>query len=224
MVEPTDVAGVWDRLVSESQKRLASNKPNETPNRKLSLTLSPIRRHEPNVEREASRIPMEIRKVLRATASGLVRWPILLCGDPGTGKTSASLCLVDHAPGSEWWTWEGFWRFVGDVNMGRAMEERKPVAAAGYREVSKPIKWSHRGFWKWFRDLPLAVIDDVGLRSTANDTQYEALKMALDQRHGLPLLVTSNLDPAALGIVFDLRIMDRIGSGTVIKLEGKSMR
>ncbi len=94
----------------------------------------------------------------------------------------------------------------------------------GYREASQVIQWTPSRFWAMFRNLPLAVIDDVGLRASANDTQYEAMKMALDQREDLPLIVTSNLDLPGLGMVFDLRVMDRIGCGTVIELSGDSQR
>ncbi len=95
--------------------------------------------------------------------------------------------------------------------------------AEGYREVTRTITYTPQKWWAEFRSLPLAVIDDIGLRASANDTQYEALKMALDQRENLPLILTSNLDLPGLGMIFDLRVMDRLSCGTVIDLFGEKV-
>lgn len=218
-------ADIWDQVVSLSMSKLASGAPSVEPLKKLDVKPQSQRRHCLVRNRDPSRIDAGLRQTIRDAAAGIVKWPIFVTGRPGTGKTCAGLCVADHVHGSEWWSWDEFWRFVGDVNFGRASTmfggEKNPE---GYTEPSKRFDWTPQTFWKWFRGLPLAVIDDVGLRATANDTQYEALKMALDQRESLPLIVTSNNSVDAIGEIFDARIMDRIECGTVVELNGKSQR
>ena len=164
--------------------------------------------------------------MIREAAFAGLRWPLVVTGKPGTGKTCAGLCVADHVRGSNWWTWDDFWRFIADVNFGRATETRGGEwnQEGGYREVSTSVTWTPKKFWTSFGNLSLAVIDDVGLRASANDTQYEAMKTALDRREKIPLIVTSNLDLPELGKIFDLRIMDRLASGTVVELTGESRR
>ncbi len=177
--------------------------------------------------REAGKIDKAVRAAIRKASTDGIAWPLVVCGNPGTGKTCAGLCVADHVPGAEWWAWEEFWRWVQEINMGRFKGSPSIELSPGYREITRHVNWTTRSLWKWFKGLSLAVIDDVGLRGDANDTQYESLKQALDQRAGLPLIVTSNLDVVGLGKVFDLRIMDRLSAGTVVELfgkEAKSMR
>lgn len=185
-----------------------------------------LKRHLPQMNREPGQIDQRLRKRFRDAAKGLVRWPLFISGEPGTGKTCAGLSLADHVLNAEWWAWEGFWRFVQDVNMGRAVTTLagRWNEDGGYRELSTVIHWTPYKWWSYVASLPLVILDDVGLRGQANDTQYEALKAVLDRRDGLPLIVTSNLDLPKLGIVFDLRVMDRLGCGTTVHLDGKSRR
>lgn len=170
-------------------------------------------------------IAPELRKLIREAAAVGIKWPLVITGKPGTGKTCAGLAVADHVHGSQWWTWDDFWRFVGDVNFGRAVSERGGAQTSeGWSEPRTTITWTPKTWWSSFAKYSLTVIDDVGLRASANDTQYEAMKMALDRREKLPMIVTSNLDLPGLGMIFDLRIMDRLAAGTVVELTGESRR
>ncbi len=174
--------------------------------------------------REPGRIHPKIREAIRDAAAGRTRWPLVILGKPGSGKTCAGLCVADHVEGSAWWSWDEFWRFVGDVNFGEATKtlggQWNPE---GWFELTRTITYTPQTWWSSFNKLSLVVIDDIGLRANANDTQYESLKMALDKRDNLPLIVTSNLTLPGLGTIFDLRVMDRLGCGTVIELFGKDI-
>jgi hypothetical protein len=180
----------------------------------------------PTQPREVARIDSSLRLVLRKASTDGIRWPLVIIGKPGTGKTCAGLSVCDYVRGAEWWPWEEFWRFTGDVNLGRAKGIFLPGkdTGEGWRESSQRVDWTPKKFWQWFGRLPLAVLDDVGLRGSANDMQYEAFKLALDSRSNVPTIVTSNLAIEGLGRVFDARIMDRLSAGTVVELNGLSMR
>lgn len=216
-------ADTWDQVVSQSIKQLSTKTPVVVPLKKLEVTAKAQQRHCLTRSREVGQIDLEIRKTIRAAAAGELKWPLSILGKPGTGKTCAGLCVADHVADSEWWTWDDLWRFVGDVNFGRAVTRHERIDFQGLRQAWT-TEWTPKKFWDYFHGLPLAVIDDIGLRASANDTQYEAIKMALDRRENLPLIVTSNLDIPGLGMIFDLRVMDRLSCGTVISLQGESRR
>ncbi len=218
-------ADIWEQVVSQSISKLSTGTPSVAPLRKLEVKATAQKRHHLTRDREPGKIDVELRQTIRDAAAGKVKWPLFICGKPGTGKTCAGLCVADHVHGSEWWSWDDFWRYLNDVNFGRAVSRRGgDMNPEGYRELTTTITWTAPKWWTWFKGLPLAIIDDIGLRANANDTQYEALKMALDVRENLPLIVTSNLDAVGIGMIFDLRVMDRLSCGTVIDLQGRSQR
>lgn len=220
----TPEAATWDQVVSQSQAKLSNKTPSAGP-RKLLVRPQAEPRHLLAIQREPAMIDQRLRDVIRKAAAGAVKWPLFVVGKPGSGKTCAGLCVADHVEGSGFWPWDEFWRFLNDVNMGRAVTQvpgkKNPN---GYTEPGHSITWTSARWWAAFRSLPVAIVDDIGLRASANDTQYEAMKRALDEREGLPLILMSNLDEAGIGTIFDLRVMDRISCGTVVKLEGKSLR
>lgn len=218
---------IWAQVVSQSTKRLSTKTPSDDGNKKLAMTLTPTRVAQPDRSREAGAIQVGLRAKIKQATTGYLKWPLFIHGAPGSGKTCASLCVADHVERSSWSTWDDFWRYVADVNFGRAFFETggQPTEyGVGIRTPRITHKWTSVRYWAWIASVPLLVIDDIGLRATANDTQYEALKMALDQRESRPLILTSNLDTAGIGKIFDLRVMDRISGGTVVEITGKSRR
>ncbi len=227
--EPLDSAAIWDKAVSESLARLknTSKSASET-HAKVALSSKPDRIYKLAVDRNPGQIDPKLRQTFRDAAQGLVKWPLFVGGEPGQGKSCATLCLADYVPGAFWTPWEAYWKFISDVNFGRARSEipgRLVEEGLGsYRELSVTVNWTYRRWWAHFYHLPLAIIDDVGLRASANDTQYEALKQALDARVHQPLIVTSNLDLNTLGKTFDARVLDRLSCGTIVILKGKSRR
>lgn len=166
-----------------------------------------------------------LRQAIREAAAGKLRWPLFITGNPGTGKTCGALCVVDHTEGSEFWIWDEYWRFVNDVNFGRAQTIiQGGKDPDGWDHPSRMIDWTTQKWWAYVERLPLLVLDDIGLRGVANDTQYEAMKLTLDRRHNLPTILTSNLDVVKIAEVFDYRVMDRIDSGTTVHIKGTSRR
>ncbi len=223
--ERRDQPVIWDDLVSASVRRLASKTLPDARHSKLSITTTPIVRHLPTVRREAGMIDMKIRGWIRKASTDGIRWPLVLSGAPGVGKTCSGLCVVDHVPDGEWWAWGDFWRFVLDVNMGKRVNDLRKGRRTeeGWFEPSARVKWTTAGLWKWFAGLPLVVLDDVGV-SDGKAAQRETMTTALDRREGRPFIITSNLDIDALGEAFDARVMDRLSAGTVVEMFGKDAK
>lgn len=227
--EPMGNEGIWDQVVSRSLQNAKNTSTSASVTHAgLAISVKPDRIYKPAVERELGKIDQNLRQTFRDAIQGLVKWPLFVGGAPGMGKSCATLCLADHVPGAFWTPWEAFWKFISDVNFGRAQSEipgRLVDEGLGtYRTLSVTVNWTYKRWWAHFYHLPLAIIDDVGLRASANDTQYEALKQALDARERKPLIVTSNLDLGALGKTFDARVLDRLSCGTIVLLNGKSRR
>ena len=79
-------------------------------------------------------------------------------------------------------------------------------------------------WWDWLEKRRLLVLDDIREFATVSDTRYDAVKMALDRRYGMPLILTTNLTLKEIAKAFDMRIADRLAGGTVIVATGESMR
>lgn len=220
----SDQTTVWDVIVSKSKATTPSNTPTAVL-AKLPLRPTPDVRYLPQVERRPDGIPNHVRQTIREASATGIKWPLYLVGNPGTGKTCAGLCIADYCPGAWWVEWPEFWRFVNDVNFRRAETEIRGVLnEGGWREPSATIKWNPARWWRYAERLSCFVLDDLGTGDKATALQYEALKTLLDRRQKKPLIVTSNVEPLALKDTFDARIVDRLDSGTVVKLSGKSRR
>lgn len=223
--ERRDQPVMWDQVVSESTKRLSNGTASDVRLSKLAISKDSVIRHQPTVMREPAMINDKIRVWLRKSSTDGIKWPLVLCGKPGTGKTCAGLCAADHVPDAEWWAWGEFWRFVLDVNMGKRVNDFRQGRRTeeGWFEPSMRVRWTTPGLWKWFTGLPLVVFDDVGV-ADATSVQRETLTTALDRREGRPTILTSNLDVAGLGKVFDARVYDRLSAGTVVEMFGKDAK
>ncbi len=78
----------------------------------------------------------------------------------------------------------------------------------------------------WKR-LPLCVLDEIGVGSTASDFRLDALLEVLNTRcdHPVkPLIVTSNLEPKEIERAYDDRVASRILAGTVYHVGGDDRR
>lgn len=153
-----------------------------------------------------------LRTTIRRLVCGELPWPLVLIGPAGTGKTCAALCLVDHAHG-RYWT-------AGDLCglLIRAQDGRYEWSNGGYGG-----KWHPEDVWGWIATAPLVALDEIGTRAVS-DFAYETVKRVIDEREGKPLVVISNADLAALGRLYDDRIVSRLAAGTVVELAGDDRR
>ncbi len=163
----------------------------------------------------------------------------------GNGKTTAALMLLDRAYGEsdfDFFPTEAFdvmWGFIDYRTFPRFMENVGRGEATWNSHMAGG-KLTEGRFWNFVAKGALLVIDDV----CEQDRETMRLghdprglfKRILDERGGLPTIVTSNLSPHATGDgkpselsrILDpsgiVRMTDRVLCGTVIEMTGESLR
>lgn len=167
------------------------------------------------LEREAAGIDRELFSVIKALSLMQAPWPLLLTGPAGTGKTCASLWLLDHTRGGKYFTITELTEALIELMKG---ELRHEVPGQGSFKVHR------KSFWRDIEAAPLVVLDELGCRDKVSDHHYEAVKRLLDLRHGLPFIVISNLELDAISRLYDDRVASRLAGGTVVSLKGEDRR
>lgn len=149
---------------------------------------------------------------MRDLAGGRARWPLVLTGEPGTGKTCAALALAD-------WT------------LGQRIYEQLPWLVQSLIDANQGLVCDDTGqrirgrtIWLGWAGADLTILDELGSRDTVTDYQYETLKRAIDTRHGKPCIWISNLSLDRLAGVYDDRIASRLAEGTVFDAGAKDRR
>ena len=164
--------------------------------------LPPQSRH----RREWDQVPQVVVDAVKLLSLGNARWPLVLLGEAGSGKTCAGLCLVDmwgglYVTAAEWAS------FVVRCRLGEV------ETSNGYRIFENEV-WRHFAL-----DAPLVVLDELGERNPT-DTAYQTVKKAIDVRQGAPLVVISNLTIEQLAKLYSDPVASRLRAGTVVRLEG----
>jgi DNA replication protein DnaC len=216
MEQQQDPAEVWDMLV-ESARQVASMRASSELSNSLRcpLPLRPgaIRDWLVNKVRLIDQIPPQVREAIRALVAGKANWPLVLCGGPGTGKTCASLCLLDyHLGGGFYFTATGLAQEAACAQMGEI-----------YLPNSGRLLTLSQ-FWLELGNCQLVVLDELGTRGQVTDHHYDCVQRLLNAREGKPLVCCSNLRLADLATVYDDRIVSRLSAGTVLWLEGADRR
>ncbi len=210
-----DPGNQWDKAVAESLVRQTSTPP--SPQSRPTAPLHLGRRkpfHLPNKARDLARVPEIFRSTLRALVRGEKPWPLFAYGPAGTGKTCAALCLLDYVEDSDYYTASGLCETMIQCQNGRL---------EWYVEGRGGTLWPER-FWSKLTHQSLVVLDEIGTRDRVSDHHYECVKRVLDDRHGKPLILLSNLDLTTIAQVYDDRLASRMAAGTVLKLDGPDMR
>lgn len=175
----------------------------------------PLRTFLPRLEREVAGIDRELLSVLMALTLGESRWPLFLNGPAGSGKTCAALWLLDHCRNGKYFTVTELTDALTAMMKG---ELRQLCDGQGHYRVYQADYWHRVGH------ASLVVLDEIGCREKVTDHHYEAVKRVLDVRQGLPLIVISNLDLAAVAKLYDDRIASRLAGGTVVTLRCEDRR
>lgn len=206
---------VWDQLLASARQRESTTELRARSTCPLPLRTAPEihPRNLPDKPRLLIMIPGDIRAAIRHCVAGAARWPLVLSGSSGTGKTCAALCLLDYAGGHYW--------AAADLceELRRADAGRLETRRTGYGQTIWP-----EDMWEWIKKAPLVVLDELGCRDRVSDFQYETAKRVLDKREGRPLMVLSNLTLAVLAELYDDRFVSRLASGTVLELAGEDRR
>lgn len=137
-------------------------------------------------------------------------WPLVLVGEPGTGKTCAALCLLDFCAGRKFYTVMELCEELIEVQKDRKEYGGAPDSIGAW--------------WKRWKEANCTVLDELGARDKVSDFQYECVKRAIDERHMKPAIFISNLGLDQLARVYDDRIASRLAAGTVIQFTGEDMR
>lgn len=184
----------------------------------LRFSSTPQRVHRKTHDREKERIPPKIRPLIRKVLIGESPWPLYLWGPPQYGKTSASLFICDLVNGSYFWDFQTICTIYAGIKRGEptVLAFRGAVTPEGWREPERILRFNLMGFLNHVRYCPLLVIDEIGLREQPTACQYECLIKILDERVGMPLIVTSNISPAEIEFSYDERIKSRIAQGTSV--------
>lgn len=176
---------------------------------RLKLLKTPVVRVQKTVDRSMAAVDDRLRAVFRRLTAGQAKWPLLLHGSVGSGKTLAALSLCDYMLGFPYFTTaEDLTNNVYDLS-------------AYCWQRSKGIDEDRTA---------LHVVDEVGVghpRSDPHMREYKAMKRFADNREHYAqrcAIYISNVDPDALKRVYDKRIANRITCGEVFELTGESRR
>jgi len=142
------------------------------------------------------------------------RFPVLLWGPPGRGKSYAAALLYSSIQGRAVW--------IRAVEFIRAIQtcrrDGSVVMPGALYECGESSLWKSRVI-----SPDVLFVDDIGLRAPT-ESQYELLFELFDRREGKPTVYTSNLSPNQLAEIYDDRIASRICRGTRIEFGGADRR
>ena len=162
---------------------------------------------------EWGKVPKIVVNQIEAAAKAN-RWPVLITGDVGVGKsTVAALCYRD---------WSGLTaKYMTASSAASTLKKAEfggvvlPGALDSIGDVALLRSWCER--------TGLLVLDDL-----TNGLSHEGAKAALwriiDGRAGRPAVYTANGSPDELAAFFGLSLKDRLFHGTSILWPGKSKR
>lgn len=151
------------------------------------------------------------------------KWPILLSGPVGLGKSYAMACVYMG------WRQQAVWRNAGSllnllVKCDFAGSQGVPVMRS-----NGTTDYEHESsIYKKVSEYPLLCLDELG-SSKQSDKHREKLNNILDHRKGKPLIVTTNLSSERFEEVYDARTHSRLwggseGEGVVILCDGPDRR
>lgn len=170
---------------------------------------------------EWSKVPRRLNETLTNAFKG-EQFPIFIHGTPGNGKSCAMACVYQRwsKPIARWYRLE---QFVRDIQAARHQGhvEMPVVLETGERAT---IKRSERKLWQFVEDpQQLWCFDDFGTRDVTASA-FDIVFELIDRRGRRPMIVTSNLSLDDIAELYDARIADRLGAGTVIECTGRSRR
>lgn len=161
----------------------------------------------PHIDRERSEVTPFLAEAIRSCQMGESPWPLFINGPPGSGKTCAALCYLDHKGVGIYHTVETWVELCKEAAAGRATH------STGYKRTILDVR-------RDMRESLVVVIDELGLRKLP-DREYTNLHWAIDVRGSKkPLICISNLDLKRLVQVYDDRIASRLRGGTCVQTSG----
>lgn len=223
----------WNALVAQSLSRVSTPTSCETRGRKpLRIKPEAVCLAQREVRRTLGQVDPRLRMVFRGLVTGLKPWPLYLWGAAGTGKTSAALVVLDHCGRNQ--SEHEFLPAVHDWLYGYAevrslaglkIKADRGLAAHDFGVPDGCSSWD-RMLYHWGR-LPVVLLDEIGVGAQAGDFKLDTLLEVLNTRCNdpvKPLIVTGNLSPEDLPVMYDDRVSSRALAGTVYRLGGNDRR
>lgn len=154
--------------------------------------------------RSWSAVDAELQRVFRNLCLGKIRWPLLIWGDTGRGKTAAILAMCDITVDAAFRTMDGF------------IESLLGVGTAG-------------SWWETIQERELLVVDELLGRDEVRSVEVDAIKKVLDIREQYRQRVgvyVTNHPPGRLRArdMYGERMYSRLTCGTVFELTGSDRR
>ena len=151
-----------------------------------------------------------------------MRWPLLLTGKTGTGKTCLAGLIFERFPDMEQPMGGGECYWVNATDGLRAMVCSQ-VEHQRFFGMPQGVPTRYFDHLNAARECGLLVLDDLGARKPSEAVQEVVLAL-INARAGKPFIVTTNLGMKELAANYDDRVVDRLGEGTVLEFSGKSRR
>lgn len=154
-------------------------------------------------------------QMILAARSG--RWPILLAGRSGIGKSCLACLVASHVP---------HWRFtpaselIGWVLQARTSDTKSvAMRTMGGQEVER----NESEIFRWVERANILVLDDVGVR-LLTEAQSDILLRVLDLRFNRPTIVTTNCTAETLPQMVGERCASRMRAGAQFRMQGHDRR
>lgn len=146
------------------------------------------------------------------------RWPLVLAGTTGSGKSCLAALLATRVP---------HWRFIECSELLTAiMTCRTSDAKTAQMHAMNGtgmIERSETEIMSWCENAPILVLDDVGTRQLS-EAQADALLRVINSRMGKPLVITTNCTESQLRDHIGERIVSRLMVGARYRLKSVDRR
>lgn len=145
------------------------------------------------------------------------RWPVLLAGPCGVGKSCLAALVASKIPG---------WRFIAVSELLAAVVSARTSDAKTVvmrTMAGQEVERSEFDIFRWVEDSPMLVLDDLGVRRLT-EVQGDILLRVCDLRLSKPTIVTTNCDARQLREFIGDRATSRLLAGARIWMDGKDRR
>ncbi len=146
------------------------------------------------------------------------KYPLVLFGDPGLGKSCAMAILyAKYKLSAKWYDCGELLRSVASCRMSKTGSILRTLPEGG------SVVEYERTILDKLEAQELVCLDDVGVR-TPSDSQRAIFENIMDRRKNRRTILTTNLEPSQIADVFDMRLVSRVYCGSPIKVTGQDRR
>ena len=159
--------------------------------------------------------PRVMAQMVQAAQEG--RWPILLAGSCGLGKSCLACLMASRIPN---WRFAAVSELVGQVIQARTSDAKTVVMRT---MAGQEVERNETEIFRWVESAPILVLDDVGVRPMT-EVQSDILLRMLDLRLGKPLIATTNCTAVTLPQMVGERCASRLRAGAQFRMLGTDRR